>query len=39
MPPDGAPSMRVEAKPPAAYPWYLRPFFRNQQRKYGAVLD
>ncbi|MCI0363895.1 MAG: carboxymuconolactone decarboxylase family protein [Phycisphaerales bacterium] len=22
-----------------AYPWYLRPFFWNQRRKYGAVLD
>lgn len=31
--------MRIEAKPLGAYPWYLRPFFRNQKRKYGAVLD
>ena len=31
--------MRVEAKPLRAYPWYLRPFFWNQSRKYGAVLD
>ena len=31
--------MRIEAKPPGAYPWYLRPFFWNQRRKYGAVLD
>jgi AhpD family alkylhydroperoxidase len=31
--------MRVEAKPLAAYPWYLRPFFWNQRRKYGKVLD
>jgi AhpD family alkylhydroperoxidase len=25
--------------PAAAYPWYLRPFFWNQRRKYGRVLD
>ena len=25
--------------PPSAYPWYLRPFFWNQRRKYGQVLD
>jgi AhpD family alkylhydroperoxidase len=31
--------MRVPAKPLKEYPWYLRPFFRNQRRKYGAVLD
>ena len=31
--------MRIEAKPLASYPWYLRPFFWNQRRKYGAVLD
>jgi AhpD family alkylhydroperoxidase len=31
--------MRIEPKPRAGYPWYLRPFFRNQRRKYGAVLD
>jgi AhpD family alkylhydroperoxidase len=31
--------MRVEPKPLARYPWYLRPFFWNQRRKYGAVLD
>src|SRR3970282_647961 len=31
--------MRIAPKPPAAYPWYLRPFFWNQRRKYGAVLD
>ena len=31
--------MRIAAKPPAAYPWFLKPFFRNQRRKYGAVLD
>lgn len=28
--------MRIEPKP--KYPWYLRPFFWNQRRKYGAVL-
>lgn len=31
--------MRVEPKPISAYPWYLRPFFWNQRRKYGRVLD
>lgn len=31
--------MRIAPKPSAAYPWYLRPFFWNQRRKYGAVLD
>ena len=25
-------------KPLPAYPWYLRPFFWNQKRKYGQVL-
>lgn len=31
--------MRIEPKPRSGYPWYLRPFFWNQRRKYGAVLD
>ncbi len=31
--------MRIAAKPLGSYPWYLRPFFWNQRRKYGAVLD
>jgi len=31
--------MRITAKPLARYPWYLRPFFWKQRRKYGAVLD
>lgn len=31
--------MRASAKPLAAYPWYLRPFFASQRRRYGAVLD
>jgi AhpD family alkylhydroperoxidase len=31
--------MRISPKPLRAYPWYLRPFFWNQRRKYGAVLD
>ena len=31
--------MRVTPKAMSAYPWYLRPFFWNQTRKYGAVLD
>jgi AhpD family alkylhydroperoxidase len=31
--------MRVTPRPLRRYPWYLRPFFWNQRRKYGAVLD
>ena len=31
--------MRVEPKPIRRYPWYVRPFFWNQRRKYGAVFD
>lgn len=31
--------MRVKAKPLSCYPWWLRPFFWTQRRKYGAVLD
>src|SRR5262245_14371082 len=31
--------MRVKPRSLADYPWYLRPFFWNQRRKYGAVLD
>lgn len=30
--------MRIPDWPSAQYPWYLRPFFWNQQRKYGQVL-
>jgi AhpD family alkylhydroperoxidase len=31
--------MRVPAKPLASYPFYLRPFFANQRRKYGEILQ
>lgn len=31
--------MRVPAKPLSTYPFYLRPFFWNQRRKYGEVLQ
>jgi AhpD family alkylhydroperoxidase len=31
--------MRVSAKQLNAYPWMLRPFFWNQQRKYGVILQ
>lgn len=31
--------MRIEPKERSSYPWYLKPFFWNQRRKYGAVLD
>lgn len=30
--------MRVNEKTIDQYPWYLRPFFWNQKRKYGQVL-
>jgi len=30
--------MRINEKPVDQYPWYLRPFFWNQKRKYGQVL-
>jgi AhpD family alkylhydroperoxidase len=30
--------MRVHDKPLHEYPWYVRPFFWNQKRKYGQVL-
>ena len=31
--------MRVSAKAISRYPFYLRPFFWNQRRKYGQVLQ
>jgi hypothetical protein len=31
--------MGIPPKRPSDYPWYLRPFFWVQRRKYGAVLD
>lgn len=31
--------MRVPAKPLGSYPYFLRPFFWNQRRKYGQVLQ
>ncbi len=31
--------MRIRPKALKEYPWFLRPFFWNQRRKYGAVLD
>lgn len=31
--------MRIIAVDPKAAPWLLRPFFWNQRRKYGRVLD
>lgn len=30
--------MRIEPKTPASYPWYLKPFFWSQKRRYGEVL-
>ena len=30
--------MKVTEKPLSSYPWYLRPFFWNQKRKYGQVM-
>lgn len=31
--------MYISPKPIRAYPWYLKPFFWNQRRKYGKVLE
>ncbi len=31
--------MQIAPRPRRAYPWYLGPFFWNQRRKYGQVLD
>ena len=31
--------MHVSVKHVSRYPWFLRPFFWNQKRKYGAVLQ
>jgi hypothetical protein len=31
--------MRLAAKAYRQYPFYLRPFFWNQRRKYGQVLQ
>ena len=31
--------MHIPVKPLKQYPLWLRPFFYNQRRKYGAVLD
>jgi AhpD family alkylhydroperoxidase len=31
--------MRVTTKPVNQYPWYIRPFFWKQKRKYGQVLE
>jgi len=31
--------MRVAAKKPGRYPWFVRLFFWNQRRKYGRVLE
>ena len=30
--------VRIPEKPLSTYPWFLRPFFWNQRRKYGQVL-
>lgn len=31
--------MRIAPRSEQAYPWYLKPFFWNQRRKYGTTLD
>ena len=31
--------MHIPPRPSSKYPWYLKPFFWNQRRRYGAVLD
>jgi len=30
--------VRIEPRPLRDYPWYLKPFFRSQVRRYGQVL-
>jgi AhpD family alkylhydroperoxidase len=30
--------MRIQPRSPGSYPWYLKPFFWSQQRRYGEVL-
>jgi AhpD family alkylhydroperoxidase len=30
--------MHINTKPLNQYPWYLRPIFRSQKRKYGTIL-
>jgi alkylhydroperoxidase family enzyme len=30
--------VRIEPRPLRDYPWYLKPFFRSQLRRYGQVL-
>ncbi len=30
--------MRIQPKDPGGYPWYLKPFFWSQKRRYGEVL-
>ncbi len=34
----GVLTVRIQPKSAGEYPWYLRPFFRSQQRRYGQVL-
>jgi len=31
--------MKINPRPPESHPWYLRPFFWSQKRKYGKVLE
>lgn len=31
--------MHITPRPEREYPWYLKPFFWNQKRKYGKALD
>jgi AhpD family alkylhydroperoxidase len=31
--------MRIDRLPLSRYPWWMRPFFWNQKRRYGAVLE
>lgn len=36
---DSEVAMRIPAKKPGAYPWFVRLFFWNQRRKYGRILE
>ena len=31
-------NLRIQPRAAGDYPWYLKPFFRSQQRRYGQVL-
>lgn len=38
MPPQAGQRMRIPVRDPADYPFWLKPFFASQRRRYGEVL-